>query len=113
MIRKIVLVLVGIMILAGVSLYWSQASRRASERRAEAARDLCYATRGYDVARSQRIPPEVSAECTQAFRAHEQGEAGRNLVAALIGLVCAAMGVILLSILLRVSAAARRRIYGP
>jgi len=99
--KTVLLTLVGLGLFCGVGYYWAESSLQSSFQLASAARDSCYAAKGYDLNASGDIPPEVSAECTQSFRTHEEGENQRYMVAGLIGLIAAGIGIALLGFLLR------------
>jgi hypothetical protein len=108
MTKRVLLAALGIVIFLGAAYLRDESLHDSSFRYAEAARDLCYAQKGYDPRYIGSAPQPVVAECTQPMADYSAGENGRYVAAALFGAFIAAVVVAAAALILRL----RRRKQG-
>ena len=96
--KRILLIALAVLAFAAVAYFRYDSIHLSALRLAEASRDLCYTSRGYDLNALAAAPPDVVSECTQPMADYSAGENGRYLWAGLEGLA-AAFAVVTLGLL--------------
>lgn len=101
MIKHVLLAALAVAVFVGAGYYRLESLEESSFRYAEAARNLCYAQRGYDPRYIGSAPMPVVTECTRSMADYRAGENGRYLSAALLAAAIAAIVVGAVALILR------------
>jgi hypothetical protein len=96
MLKKLLVGVVGLAILAGVGMLVAGNLRDSAFHRATAERDYCYAQQGYGVGSgSATLPDEVRRRCIRTMDEYFEGETKDYLYGGLAGLAAAAVFLLL------------------